>query len=203
MVNQLRLLILLKIVEFLPMKKVFLLLAMCLMINTVHAQIYKSVEKKGNISFHSYTPMENIDAKTGAANSLLNTNNDSVWVRVQMTTFEFPKKLMEEHFNENYVESSKFPMSSFRGKINQKLDFNSNGVHKVTCTGNLTLHGVNRLVTFDGTITIKGEEVNLTSDFKIKLVDYEISVPKLVLKNIAEEIDVKTNITYLPFAKKK
>jgi polyisoprenoid-binding protein YceI len=76
-------------------------------------------------------------------------------------------------------------------------------VHKVTCTGNLTLHGVNRLVTFDGTITIKGEEVNLTSDFKIKLVDYEISVPKLVLKNIAEEIDVKTNITYLPFAKKK
>lgn len=203
MVNQLRLLILLKIIMFSSMKKILLSFTICLIFNYSYSQIYKSVEKKGSISFHSYTPMENIDAKTDAANSLLNTNNDSVIVRVQMTTFAFPKKLMEEHFNENYVESSKFPMSSFRGKINQKLDFNSDGVHKVSCTGFLTLHGVIKPVTFEGTITIKGEEVNLTSDFKIKLVDYGINVPKVVFKNIAEEIDVKSNITYLPYAKKK
>jgi polyisoprenoid-binding protein YceI len=185
------------------MKKFSLLLTLSLFIIKLNAQVYKAVDKKGNISFHSSTPMEDIDAKTESANSLLNSINDSVMVRVQMTTFKFPKALMEEHFNENYVESAKFPVSSFRGKINQKLDFKSDGVHKVTCTGNLTLHGVTKPVTFDGIITIKGEEVNLTSDFKIKLVDYNIEVPKIVLKNIAEEIEVKANITYLPFAKKK
>lgn len=198
-----RLLILSKILRYLSMKKIVLFLTICLAFKNIHAQVYKSVEKKGNILFHSYTPMEDIDAKTDATNSLLNSINDSVMVRVQMTTFKFPKALMEEHFNENYVESSKFPISSFRGKINQKIDFKVDGVHKVTCTGNLTLHGVTKLVTFDGIITIKGEEVNLTSDFKIKLVDYNIEVPKVVLKNIAEEIEVKANISYLPFAKKK
>jgi len=185
------------------MKKIVLLIIISLAFNYIYAQVYKSVEKKGILSFHSSTPMEDIDAKTEAANSLLNSITDSVMIRVQMTTFKFPKALMEEHFNENYVESSKFPVSSFRGKINQKLDFKTDGVHKVTCTGNLTLHGVTKLVTFDGIITIKGEEVNLTSDFKIKLVDYNIEVPKVVLKNIAEEIEVKANITYSPFVKKK
>jgi hypothetical protein len=185
------------------MKKILLLLTICFTFNKSYPQIYKSVEKKGTITFHSSTPMEDIDAKTEAANSLLNSTNDSVLVRIQMTTFEFPKALMGQHFNENYVESPKYPVSSFRGKINQKLDFKSDGVHKVSCTGNLTLHGVTKLVTFDGIITIKGEEVNLTSNFKIKLVDYNIEVPKVVLKNIAEDIEVKANITYLPFAKKK
>jgi hypothetical protein len=185
------------------MKKFVLLLAVGLIYGQLSAQVFKSVDKKGIITFHSSTPMEDIDAKTEAANSLLNSTNDSVMVRVQMTTFEFPKALMGEHFNENYVESPKYPVSSFRGKINQKLDFKADGVHKVSCTGNLTLHGVTKLVTFDGIITIKGEEVNLTSNFKIKLVDYNIEVPKVVLKNIAEEIEVKANITYLPFAKKK
>jgi len=192
-----------KIYKSLSMKKIVLLIIISLAFNYIYAQVYKSVEKKGILSFHSSTPMEDIDAKTEAANSLLNSITDSVMIRVQMTTFKFPKALMEEHFNENYVESSKFPVSSFRGKINQKLDFKTDGVHKVTCTGNLTLHGVTKLVTFDGIITIKGEEVNLTSDFKIKLVDYNIEVPKVVLKNIAEEIEVKANITYSPFVKKK
>ena len=203
MENRLRLLILSKIIMYLSMKKFVLLLTIYFCYNQVNAQVYKSVDKKGIISFHSSTPMEDIDAKTESTNSLLNSINDSIMIRVQMTTFKFPKALMEEHFNENYVESPKFPISSFRGKLNQKIDLKADGIHKVSCTGNLSLHGVTKLITLEGVITIKGEEVNLSSDFKIKLIDYNIEVPKIVLKNIAEEIEVKANITYLPFAKKK
>lgn len=182
--------------------KASLLVVIC-SVSIANAQIFKSAEKKGHISFHSYTPMENIDAKTEGANSIINTMNDSVMVKISMVSFVFPKPLMQEHFNENYVESEKFPFASFRGKLNQKVNFTADGLTKVTCTGNMNLHGVTKPVTLEGTINVKGEEVVLLSDFKVKLVDYNIQVPKLVMQNIAEEIEVKTNITYHPFVKKK
>ncbi len=109
---------------------------------------------------------------------------------------------MQEHFNENYMETPKYPNASFRGKINEKIDYKKDGVYKVTCTGKLNMHGVDQLRTIDGTITVKGNEVVLDSQFFVKTVDHKIDVPKVVFEKIAENIKVTVNAKYAPYVKK-
>jgi polyisoprenoid-binding protein YceI len=88
------------------------------------------------------------------------------------------------------MESEKYPFSTFKGKMNEKIDLTKDGEHKVTCTGKLEMHGVTQEVTIPGVLKIKNGEITLTSNFKVKLADYKIKVPSLYVKNIAEEIDV-------------
>jgi hypothetical protein len=166
------------------------------------AQIYKSKEKMGHVHFFSSTPMENIEANTKTAASILNSTNDSIMVRININTFEFEKSLMQEHFNENYMETPKFPYSILRGKIQEKIDYTKDGTHNVSCNANLTVHGVTKPYILKGTLAIKNSEIQLTSKFDIKLKDHNIEVPKLVLKNIAESIAVDVDIHYAPFVKK-
>ncbi len=109
---------------------------------------------------------------------------------------------MEEHFNENYVESEKFPQATFKGKVNEKIDLTKDGENKVTVTGKMSLHGVTKDVTADGTITKKGDDLVVVSTIKIKVADYNIKVPSLYVQNIAEVVDVNVNITLEPFVKK-
>lgn len=109
---------------------------------------------------------------------------------------------MEEHFNENYMESQKFPNSIFKGKINEKVDYTKDGENKVTVTGKMEIHGVVKDVTIDGTLTVKGTELALSSKFKVKVADYNIKVPSLYVKNIAEVVDVTLNSILEPFQKK-
>jgi polyisoprenoid-binding protein YceI len=99
------------------------------------------------------------------------------------------------------MESSKYPKSTFRGKINEKTDLSKDGVYKVTCTGVLYMHGVEKNITAPGTITVKGGEVNLVSNFKAKLDDYKIERPKMVIDKIAEEILIKIDATYVAYKK--
>lgn len=163
------------------------------------AQVWKSKKDDTRISFFSETPIENIQAESKSALSLI--KSDSVIFTVRNTSFEFEKALMQEHFNENYMESSKYPVSTFKGKINENIDLTKNGTYPVTCTGLLSLHGVSKTYTFKGTITVKGDEVNLKSEFDVKLVDHKIDRPQMVVKNIAEIIRVKVDCKYLAFKK--
>ncbi len=166
------------------------------------AQIYKSIDKGVNVSFFSETPVENINAKSNIGSSLLNTSTDSVAFRVPVSSFQFEKALMQEHFNENYMETPKYPNASFRGKINEKVDYKKDGVYKVTCTGKLNMHGVDQLRTINGTITVKGNDVILDSEFLVKTADHKIEVPKVVFEKIAESIKVTVNAKYAPYVKK-
>jgi polyisoprenoid-binding protein YceI len=109
---------------------------------------------------------------------------------------------MEEHFNENYVESEKYPQATFKGKVNEKIDLTKDGENKATVTGKMTLHGVTKDITTEGTITKKGDDLIILSKFKIKVADYNIKVPSLYVQNIAEVVDVTVNITLEPFVKK-
>ena len=97
---------------------------------------------------------------------------------------------MEEHFNENYLETEKFPKAGFKGKINEPVDLTKDGETKVTVTGKMEVHGVTKDETYPGTITKNGNEIIIKTKFKIKLVDYGIKVPSLYVKNIAEIVDV-------------
>lgn len=173
------------------------LLTLCL--NLGWAQIYTS--KQATAHFLSKSELEDIEAKNSLAKLALNAATGKIQAKVQIKAFKFKSSFMEEHFNENYMESEKYPFSSFDGKINEPVDYNKDGECKVTCTGKLDMHGVIKEVTIPGTLKIKGSEITLDALFKVKLEDYKIKVPSLYVKNIAEEIDVDLKAVLEPFKK--
>jgi len=109
--------------------------------------------------------------------------------------------LMQEHFNENYVESEKFPVATFKGKINEKVDYTKDGDYKVTVTGKLNLHGVEKDRTIDGLVSVKGAVISTSSSFKIKFADHNVVIPRLYSGIIPEDTDVKLDATLEPFKK--
>lgn len=184
------------------MKKLVFATLLFFCLTGLYSQIYKAKDGTTLIHFYSKSPLEDIDAANKGAVIVLNTNSSDLQVRVTIQNFKFKNALMEEHFNENYLESTKYPNCVFKGKINEKIDYTVDGEHKVTVTGKMELHGVTKDVTLDGTITKKGADVLLDTKFKIKVADYNIQVPSLYVKNIAEVVDVTLVSTLEPFVKK-
>jgi hypothetical protein len=158
---------------------------------------------QGEISFFSETPIENIEAHNNSINSFINVPLRQIAFLVPIRKFDFEKDLMEEHFNEKYLESEKFPNASFRGKINEEINFNKEGKYTVTATGKITIHGVEREATYAGELTVKKDELLLKSNFTVKLEDHKITVPKIVFNQIAEVITVKLNVKYVPYSNEK
>jgi hypothetical protein len=165
----------------------------------VQAQVY--LTSSGQTSFFSKTPAEDISAVNKTTSSIINGRNDSIVVRIKNLSFDFPNSLMKDHFNENYMESEKYPYSTFKGKITPHLDFTKDGAYPVTATGKLMIHGVEREVTLQGNASVKGEEVKLSAEFLVKTADYHIEIPKLVFQKIAESIKVNFDATYKPLKK--
>ena len=184
------------------MKKLFLTLLVAAFGLTASAQTYKHKKDAGSVHFLSKSPLEDIEAINKNPIAAYKVETADMQFAVVMTQFKFKAALMEEHFNENYVESVKYPQAIFKGKVNEKIDMTKDGENKVTVTGKMTLHGVTKDMTAEGTITKKGEELVLNSKFKIKVADYNIKVPSLYVQNIAEVVDVTVNITLEPFVKK-
>lgn len=194
------------------MKKIIVVLAACLSLNT-NAQIYTAKSGATAISFYSEAPLENIEAQNKGAIIVLKASSNEIQVRVTIQNFKFKNALMEEHFNENYMETDKkvevngaatYPnrYAEFKGKINEPVDYTKDGETKVTVTGKLNLHNVTKDVTMEGTMTKKGNEMIILSKFKIKVADYNIKVPSMYVKNIAEEVEVTINSTLEPLQKK-
>lgn len=144
----------------------------------------------GKISFFSETPVENIKAEAKTYAAVLNPDTRKFAFSVLMTSFKFKKKQMQEHFNENYMESEKYPKATFVGDIVENVDLLNDGNHTINAKGKLTIHGVEKERTLPVTIEIKGGKLNLDSKFQVKLVDHDIEVPSLLVTNIAEIIDV-------------
>lgn len=175
---------------------VMMLIALIGLSISATAQIYRT--SNGKIDFFSKTPVEDIEAHSTTTVVLLNTKTNDVVFQVLNTSFNFPNKLMQEHFNEKYIESEKFPNSTFSGKINETIDYTKDGTYDVTVTGKLNIHGVEQVRTIKGKVTIKGESVQLVSDFKVKVADHKIEIPKLVTAKIAEEIEVHVDASLTP-----
>lgn len=182
------------------MKNVFFLLTGIILSTSMSAQIY--IAKNCEISFFSSAPLENIEAHNKAAKPIINTETGDIQIKIAMNAFVFAKPLMQEHFNENYVESDKFPAATFKGKINEKVDWTKDGEYKVTATGTMYIHGVSKEITIDGLIKIAGSDISISSKFNIHVADYKIKIPSLVVQNIAEDVEVKLNATMEPFKKK-
>lgn len=156
-----------------------------------NAQMIKA--KTSNISFFSKTAVEDIAAKTDKSTVVFDPTKKAIAFKVPITSFIFKDKLMRDHFNENYLESEKFPSATYEGTIQENIDFTKDGIYNVTVVGKLNIHGVTKQYTTKGTIAVKGKNVVMNSVFKVALVDHKIEIPKLVLKNIAEIIEVTVN----------
>lgn len=133
----------------------------------------------------------------------MSINSGEFDVSVLNTSFKFPKELMQEHFNEDYMESSKYPKTVFKGKINEKIDYLEDGVHNITVTGVMDMHGVQKTITVPGTLTVKNGKIYVYAKFTLKMEDYNIKLPSVLSVNVADHVDVTITATMSPLQSKK
>ncbi len=183
------------------MKQYLILPAFILIFNFASAQNKLYSSSKSEISFFSKAPLEDIEAKNTRANSIINLSNRELVVRIPVAQFQFKNKLMQQHFNENYMESEKYPYATFKGKINEELDLSKTGIYSVSSSGVLNIHGVEQERKLSGKLTVGEKSLVLEAIFEVLLVDHKIEIPKLVFKKIAEKIEVSTTINYSPYVK--
>ncbi len=164
--------------------------------------IYMSTSSK--VSFFAGTPVEDIDAVNSKSLSFLNITTGEVTISIPNKEFHFKRSLMEEHFNENYIESEKYPKSEFKGKINdvQKIDLASKDPMAITITGVLTVHGVQKERTLNVTLRIHDGKIEGETKFDIPLADHNIERPKILWEKMAENVSVTSLFTYEPYNKK-
>ena len=157
---------------------------------------------KGKIHFFSATAMEDIEATSNSAICVVNTQTKKVYSKVQQTSFAFKDKLMQDHFNENYMESGKFPTAVLDMVIVENIDFTKDGVYDITLHGPIEMHGVKHERDIKGKLTIKnGVPVQATATYDVKLVDHGITIPKAVTMNIAESVKVDVDFALEKYQK--
>lgn len=164
----------------------------------VSAQAQKYFTKTGFISFFSEAALENIEAKSNQVMSIINSETGEMVFKMQIKTFQFEKALMQEHFNEKYLESDKYPDASFKGTIEniEDVDFTKEGAYPVTVSGTLNIHGVAKEYTAKGNVIVSGDKVMAEALFPVRLSDHDVKIPGAVKDNIAEVVEVTVNATY-------
>lgn len=168
---------------------------------TTIGQIY--LADSSRVSFFSKTNAENIDAANTLSKPIMSTATGEFDISLINTSFDFPKPLMKEHFNEDYMESAKFPKTVFTGKINEKVDYSKDGVNNVTVTGTMDMHGVKKIITVPGVLTVKGGVIFAYAKFNIKIANYNIKLPSFLSINVADNVDVTVTATMKPYVPKK
>ena len=171
--------------------KVFLSLTLFLISTLLQAQD-RFYTKNAKVNFFSETPLEDIDAKNKSSVSVLDTKSGSLQFSLLIKGFEFDNEEMQEHFNEDYMESDKFPKAEFKGHVvnNTAVNYKKPGIYNVQVKGMMTIHGVTKEVQTNGTIKVDNDNLKANSTFNIALADYGIKIPKLVRDKIAKTVKV-------------
>ena len=146
--------------------------------------------RNGKINFFSKTPLEDIKAENRQVVAAIDLSKKTVALTLLQKNFLFEKQLMQDHYNENYVESDKFPKAQFTGTINGNVG-TAPGIYKVQISGNLTLHGVTKPVTAPAELEVAEGKVTGKAAFRVKPSDFDIKIPSLVKDKIASEINVQ------------
>jgi polyisoprenoid-binding protein YceI len=177
--------------------KTITLIAVLLLFGTLIYAQDKKTTKTGHLWFFSHTSVEDIEAHSHQAVAILLPSKGELAIEVSMLTFEFKKTLMQEHFNENYVESAKYPKSKFLGTIKNlsSIDFSKDGTYKATVEGTLTIHNVSQKISADGSVEVKNGKITLKSKFVVAPKDYNIAIESRFANNIASTIEVNVDLT--------
>lgn len=152
--------------------------------------------KTGFIGFYSKTSLEDIKAENNQVYAVLDPASHHIAFAVLLKGFIFTKELMQEHFNENYVESDKYPKATFSGTCSGDMDLAKDGTYQIVIKGDLTLHGVTKPIETTAQLDVKKDAIKATSAFKLKPEDFNISIPAIVREKIASEMSVKVQIDW-------
>ncbi len=183
------------------MKKV-LAFSLLFLFTTGVAFAQRYFTKVGTIGFDATSPSspERIEGTNRSATCVMDTKSGAIQFAVLMKGFAFERALMEEHFNENYVESHKFPKAEFKGKVKDtdEIDFSKDGTHTVKVKGDLTLHGKTKEVETTGKLQVTGGKISASASFSVQMSDFDISIPGLVADKVAKTAKISVNCSLEP-----
>lgn len=176
--------------------KYLLTILLSLVISSIGAQ-EKYLTKKGTIKFEASVPsFEEVKAANNTVTAILNTTNGEIAALALMKGFRFKNALMEEHFNENYVESDDYPKATFKGKLEGFDKGNIQNTYSIT--GTLTLHGVSKQISVEANVIKSEDGMTISANFITKPSDFDIKIPSIVSKKIAEEVQVSLDFQLSP-----
>lgn len=162
----------------------------------VQAQNFASQNSK--ISFYSSTPIEDIRAASTKANAVFVAKTKEIAFQIPIKSFEFERKLMQTHFNENFMESDKYPFAKFKGVVEPTIDITKDGIYNAIAKGTLSVHGVDKPRTISGKLSVKNGNITIESTFDVACADHNIKIPTVVFTKVAEVIQVKVNAVLTP-----
>lgn len=180
--------------------EILLLLTLLSTMNMTVAQDIKTfIDRQGTTSFYSEVPLEDIQGTHNQVFGALNLNFGSLSVSMLVQDFNFEQSLMEEHFNEKYLESDKFPKITFKGMIIDfvSYDWSSDRSFEADVVGELEVHGVKKPLTTVVNFIVSGETIKATTEFELSVADYGVEIPTLGVKKIAEVVEVKSAFTFI------
>jgi len=173
-------------------KPIILLFTLILLSSNVNAPALMYSVSSGSITFSSDAPLELIKASSNQLKGIFNADKKEFAFTLNVNSFKgFNSPLQQEHFNENYLESNKYPRASFEGKIIEDIDLKKNGSYNIRAKGNLTVHGVTQERILKCELSIKNKVVSIKSNFTVLLADHNITIPKVVHEKLASEIKVE------------
>jgi len=181
-------------------KQILLLVALVSIGASISAQNYFTRDGKVKFDATNANSPENIDALSTTGSCVLDAASGKMQWAVLIKGFQFEKALMQEHFNENYMESSKFPKATFSGQITNLSEVNltKDGTYNAIVTGKMTVHGVTKDITTNGALTVAGGKINLNAGFTVTLADYGIAIPSMVSDKVAKEAKVLIDASLSP-----
>ena len=149
--------------------------------------------ENSKVSFFSYAPLEDITAVSNKLEGIVDFDTGDFFFRIPITSFIFPSSLMQKHFNEKYMESELYSMSTFKGSFLNEVSLSKNQLVNIESVGVLNIHGIDREVIIKTDLIIKDSQVDFSSEFEVLLKDYKIKIPKIVMMNIADTILVNVS----------
>ena len=165
-----------------------LLTALLISSNFLSAQQY--LTREARLDFDAGSPLEDIEAFTESGSAVYDANTGKIGVQVLMTSFQFKRALMQEHFNENYVESEKFPKASFKGLFSEG-----------NVSGGLTIHGVTKEIKVPARLNQENGNFVLVTSFDITLADYDVKIPSAVANKISKKASIQVHATLKKISK--
>ena len=182
------------------LKKNLVVFMALMMIASVSFAQDRYYTKTGKVSFYSKAPLEEIEGRNKTVTAVVDSKTGAIQFAVQMKGFEFEKQLMQQHFNENYVESDKYPKAEFKGSIanNSEINYSKDGTYTAKIKGKLTLHGVTNEVETTGILRVGGGKIDATSTFNVLISDYKIKIPAVVKDKVSNTVKITVNCDLEP-----
>jgi hypothetical protein len=175
------------------------LFTILLILNFTHSEQDLYTCKNVKITLFSSALIEDIKAVTSTGVSVYNATTGELDFSVAISTLQFEKAFMQQHFNSDYMESDKYPRAIFKGKIQEHVDITKEGTYTVNAVGELTVHGISQKRTIQGSLTVKNGIIYMASEFMVKCADHHIDIPQILFYHIAELIKINVSATYNPY----